>query len=71
MKEHEHIDDLHFKMCKKVAQLTKVIFYLNSKNDEYEQNLSSVVCAYESEMDIIVKECNNIIIRYKDAINKI
>lgn len=27
--------DLHHKMCKKVAQLTKVIFYLNTKNDEY------------------------------------
>jgi hypothetical protein len=27
--------ELHHKMCKKVAQLTKVIFYLNTKNDEY------------------------------------
>ncbi len=31
--------DLHMKMCKKVAQLTKVIFHLNTKNDEYEFNV--------------------------------
>jgi hypothetical protein len=31
--------DLHMKMCKKVAQLTKVIMYLNTKNDEYEINV--------------------------------
>ena len=43
-------------MCKKVAQLTKVIFYLNTKNDEYVSNLRAVVNAYESELDTTVKE---------------
>lgn len=38
--------ELHHKMCKKVAQLTRVIFYLNTKNDEYESNLKAVVNAY-------------------------
>jgi len=28
--------DLHHKMCKKVARLTRVIFILNTKNDEHE-----------------------------------
>ena len=55
----------------KVAQLTKVIFYLNTKNDEYENNLKSVVACYEGELDTIVKECNNIISRYKDAVDKL
>lgn len=50
--------ELHHKMCKKVAQLTKVIFYLNTKNDEYESNLKAVVNAYESELDNTVKEVN-------------
>jgi len=36
-------EDLHLKMCKKVAQLTRVIFFLNTKNDEYEQNLKVVI----------------------------
>lgn len=47
--------ELHHKMCKKVAQLTKVIFYLNTKNDEYESNLKSVVNAYESELDFTIR----------------
>lgn len=49
-------DELHHKMCKKVAQLTKVIFYLNTKNDEYESNLRAVVNAYEQELDSVIKE---------------
>jgi hypothetical protein len=48
--------ELHHKMCKKVAQLTRVIFYLNTKNDEYESNLKAVVNAYENELDNTVKE---------------
>jgi hypothetical protein len=43
-------------MCKKVAQLTRVIFYLNTKNDEYESNLKAVVNAYEIELDNTLKE---------------
>lgn len=49
-------NDLHHKMCKKVAQLTKVIFYLNTKNDDYESNLKAVVNAYELELDTVIKE---------------
>lgn len=48
-------EELHHKMCKKVAQLTKVIFYLNTKNDEYESNLKAVVNAYELELDSVIR----------------
>jgi chromosome segregation ATPase len=60
--------DLHHKMSKKIAQLTKVIFHLNTKNDEYEYNLRAVVQAYENEMDNIVKEANASINRYKESL---
>jgi len=53
---HETASELHLKMCKKVAQLTRVIFYLNTKNDDYENNLKSVVHAYEHELDSTIKE---------------
>ena len=53
---HETLSLLHLKMCKKVAQLTRVIFYLNTKNDEYENNLKSVVNAYEQELDSPIKD---------------
>ena len=36
-------NELHHRLCKKIAQLTKVIFLLNTKNDEYENNLKAVV----------------------------
>ncbi len=58
------------KMCKKVAQLTKVIFYLNTKNDEYESNLKSVVQAYETELDQVIRQANQIIQKYKDSLDK-
>lgn len=47
--------ELHHKMCKKVAQLTRVIFYLNTKNDDYENNIKAVVNAYENELDNSIK----------------
>lgn len=50
-------------MCKKVAQLTKVIFLLNTKNGEYESNLRAVVNAYESELDMTIKEVSQLIHR--------
>jgi len=48
--------DLHQKMSKKIAQLTKVIFHLNSKNEEHSDDLSSLSDAYETEIDGILKD---------------
>ena len=48
---NETLQDLHHKMSKKVAQLTKVIFHLNTKNDEYEANVGSIVNFYEHQLD--------------------
>ena len=43
--------DLHHKMSKKIAQLTKVIYHLNSKNEEHTDDLTSLADAYETEID--------------------
>ena len=43
--------DLHHKMSKKIAQLTKVIYHLNSKNEENNDDLTSLADAYETEID--------------------
>lgn len=59
--------EFQHKMCKKVAQLTKVIFHLNTKNDEYEYNIRSVVSSYENEMETLVREANAAIMKYKEA----
>ena len=62
--------DTHHKMSKKIAQLTKVIFHLHSKNEEnslYHQALSG---AYEKEIETILREANSVINRQKDALDK-
>ena len=58
----EDFSEFQHKMCKKVAQLTKVIFHLNTKNDEYEYNIRSVVSSYETEMVLFFTNYFNIII---------
>lgn len=63
----DSFEDYKYKMCKKIAQLTKVIFHLNTKNDEYEYNIRSVVNSYEHEMEALVREANNAITKYKEA----
>jgi len=48
--------DLHHKMSKKIAQLTKVIYHLNTKNDDHEYEIQGLTEAYESEIDQILKD---------------
>ena len=62
--------DVHHKMSKKIAQLTKVIFHLHSKNEENAQYQSSLVGAYEKEIETILREANTIVSRQKDALEK-
>ena len=60
--------DVHHKMSKKVAQLTKVIFHLHSKNEENSQYQSALVSAYEREIDTILSQANTMINRQKEAL---
>jgi hypothetical protein len=62
--------ETHHKMSKKIAQLTKVIFHLHSKNEENSAFQSSLTNAYEKEIETILKEANNIINRQKEALDK-
>ena len=62
--------DLHHKMSKKIAQLTRVIFYLNSKNDENDYNMKNVIKCYEQEIDNVVQQANDIVKKYKDSADK-
>ncbi|KAG7377592.1 hypothetical protein PHYPSEUDO_011408 [Phytophthora pseudosyringae] len=42
--------DLHLKMCKKVAQLTKVIFQLNTRNEDYQAEAEHTRTAHAAEI---------------------
>ena len=66
----DEFPDLHHKMSKKIAQLTKVILHLNTKTDENDYNIRNIVQTYEQEMDIITQNANQIIQKYKDAMDK-
>ena len=62
--------DVHHKMSKKIAQLTKVIFHLHSKNEENVLYQNSISGAYEKEIEIILREANTIVGKQKDALEK-
>ncbi|GLD66946.1 protein FAM184B-like protein, partial [Lates japonicus] len=47
---------MHSKMCKKIAQLTKVIYSLNMKNEEQEAALQALSQAHHEELHRILME---------------
>lgn len=53
--------DVHHKMSKKIAQLTKVIFHLHSKNEENGAYQNSLVGAYEREIELILNQANLVV----------
>uniref|UniRef100_A0A3P8UNW4 Family with sequence similarity 184 member Aa n=1 Tax=Cynoglossus semilaevis TaxID=244447 RepID=A0A3P8UNW4_CYNSE len=61
----EYTQELHYKMSKKIAQLTKVIYALNTKNDEHKEEIESMKEAHEDEVQHIVSETRDKIIQYE------
>ncbi|XP_039607480.1 protein FAM184B isoform X1 [Polypterus senegalus] len=61
---------MHMKMCKKVAQLTKVIYVLNTKCDEHESNLQTLREAHQEEIQRIVEETREKILQYKNRVGE-
>jgi len=52
----EIVIDSHFKMSKKIAQLTKVIFHLYSRNEENEEVLKAIKRSNEKELENLHNE---------------
>ncbi|KAJ3221929.1 hypothetical protein HK099_002962 [Clydaea vesicula] len=48
-----------YKMCKKIAQLTKVVYYLNTKNEDHSTEIKSLISAYEDEINNIYADGNS------------
>jgi Skp family chaperone for outer membrane proteins len=42
--------DVHFKLCKKVAQLTKVIYHLNIRNEDHEEEVSALTRRHDAAL---------------------
>ncbi|XP_058880493.1 protein FAM184A-like isoform X2 [Acipenser ruthenus] len=65
----EYTPDLHLKMSKKIAQLTKVIYALNTKNDEHEAAIQILKEAHEEELQQILSETREKILQYKSKVS--
>lgn len=63
-------EETHHKMSKKIAQLTKVIFHLHTKNEENHLFQASLTSVHEKEMEQILKEANDIILKQRSEIDK-
>jgi hypothetical protein len=63
-------NDLLLKMSKKIAQLTKVIFLLNTKNEDAASELSVVTLSHRRENEALAKEASAKMMQLKDAIAK-
>ena len=63
--------DLHHKMCKKVARLTRVIFILNTKNDEHEMTIKIMKKAYENELNKMCARANEQITTLMEEVEKV
>ncbi|XP_052773969.1 protein FAM184A-like [Mya arenaria] len=55
-KDMEVTQDMHLKMSKKIAQLTKVIYALNTKNDEHEAVVQQIKDQHEEDIQKVLKE---------------
>ena len=48
-------NDVVFKMSKKIAQLTKVVYYLNTKTEDHSTEIESLIQNYEEEIDNVIE----------------
>jgi hypothetical protein len=57
-------------MSKKIAQLTKVIYHLHTKNEENKSYSQALAKAHDKEIESILKDANRIVGKYKAAMEK-
>ncbi|XP_053797239.1 protein FAM184B isoform X2 [Vidua chalybeata] len=62
--------EMHTKMCKKIAQLTKVIYALNTKNDEHEDSIQALREAHEEEIQTILAETRETVLQCKSKVEE-
>ena len=51
--------DMLYKLSKKIAQLTKVIYSLNTKNDDLEVDLETMKASYEDKLQQQLSNTNH------------
>lgn len=61
--------DLHHKMSKKIAQLTKVIYHLNTKNEDHAIELEVLANHHQIEIQNILRDAANRITKFKEMVD--
>ena len=61
--------DLHHKMSKKIAQLTKVIYHLNTRNEDHQSELDAIVLNHQSEVQELIRDATNKIGKFKGLVD--
>ena len=61
----EMFPDLHHKMSKKIAQLTKVIYHLNQRNEDFQSELQNERVDHQSEVEEILQDAASKINAFK------
>ena len=57
--------DLHIKMCKKIAQITKVVFHLNTKLAENQRVIDKSKSEHDKNLQCLTEEYNAKILKYE------
>lgn len=63
--------DIHHKMSKKIAQLTKVIYHLNTRNEDRDAEISQLNKRHESEVESILKDAAAKLSKFKEALEAV
>ncbi|RYH21333.1 hypothetical protein EON65_20905 [archaeon] len=67
-KTMEVFPDLHHKMSKKIAQLTKVIYHLNTKNEDHTLEMEVMSSNHQMEIQNILRDAANRINKFKEMV---
>jgi myo-inositol catabolism protein IolC len=66
--QSEVFPDLHHKMSKKIAQLTKVIYHLNTRNEDHQSEMEALAYHHQAEIQQLALDAANKIAKFKDLI---
>ena len=67
-KSSDLFPDLHNKMSKKIAQLTTVIYHLNTKNEDNQSEMDIMATNHQNEIQQILRDAATRIGKFKELV---
>ena len=66
----DRMEGIQHRMGKKIAQLTKVIYHLNNKNEDHEYDLQDVENQYENAIQNILQDTASKLNRFQSELGR-